>query len=147
MQNANPSADIFSRPDQTELLTRGVMRMFMDLGLSPLAEFRLANGRRADVAGLDRHGALTIVEVKSCQADFDADQKWPEYCDYCDQFYFAVDPGFPVGLLPKSEGLIFADAFGAAITRPAPVRQMAPARRKAVMLRFARQAALRAASA
>lgn len=145
MQNVNASTDpVFSRPDQTQLLTRGVLRMFIDLGFSPIAEFKLASGRRADVAGLDRKGRLTIVEIKSCRADFEADQKWPDYLDFCDQFYFAVDPDFPSGLLPGSEGLIFADAYGATIHRPAVVRPMAAARRKAVTLRFARQAALRA---
>lgn len=146
MENASPADQIFSRPDQTLLLTRGVMRLFIDLGLSPLTEFKLASGRRADVAGLDRRGHLIIAEVKSCRADFEADQKWPEYRDYCDQFYFAVDPAFPQGLLPETEGLIFADAYGATINRPAETRPLAPARRKAVTLRFARQAALRATS-
>ncbi len=145
MQNVNANTDTtFSRPDQTQLLTRGVMRMFIDHGLSPIAEFKLANGRRADVAGLNRKGQLTIVEIKSCRADFESDQKWPEYIEFCDQFYFAVDPDFPADLLPQSEGLIFADAFGATIHRPSSIRPMVAARRKAVTLRFARQAAMRA---
>lgn len=143
MQNVDAAAEAFSRPDQTLLLTRGVVRLFVDLGMSPLIEFKLANGRRADVAGLDRQGRLTIVEVKSCRADFEADQKWPDYLDFCDRFYFAVDPDFPVALLPEEEGLIFADAYGATISRPAEDRPMAAARRKAVTLRFARQAAMR----
>lgn len=143
MQNADPAAASFSRPDQTAVLTRGVVRLFIDLGLSPLVEFNLANGRRADVAGLDRKGRLTIAEVKSCRADFESDQKWPEYLDYCDRFYFAVDPAFPLEILPAGEGLILADAYGAAIRTPAAERLLAPARRKAVTLRFARQASLR----
>ena len=132
-----------SRPDQTKLLTRGVMRMFIDLGLSPLAEFNLANGRRADIAALDRRGRLTIVEVKSCRADFEADQKWPDYLGFCDRFYFAVDLTFPMEHLPIDEGLIVADAYGATIKRPAEERPLVAARRKAVTLRFARQAARR----
>ena len=137
-------ADALSRPDQTAVLTRGVMRLFLDLGLSPLPEFKLANGRRADVAALDRQGRLTVAEIKSCRADFECDQKWPEYLDFCDRFYFAVDPAFPLEILPESEGLILADAYGAAIKTPAEERPLAAARRKAVTLRFARQAALRA---
>ncbi|MEO1253209.1 MAG: MmcB family DNA repair protein [Pseudomonadota bacterium] len=136
-----------ARPDQTALLTRGVIRLFLDLGMSPLAEFRLANGRRADVAALDKAGRVTIVEVKSCRADFEADTKWPDYRDYCDRFYFAVDPTFPLSLLPQDEGLILADAYGAVVKTRSPERALAPARRKAVMLRFARQAAWRLADA
>lgn len=131
------------RPDVTQALTRGVVRLFVDLGLSPLVEFRLANGRRADVAGLDRGGRLIIAEVKSCAADFDADAKWSDYLPFCDGFYFAVGPEFPRALLPAGEGLIVADAYGAAVIRSAQERPLAAARRKAVTLRFARQAALR----
>ncbi|GJL91460.1 MmcB family DNA repair protein [Hyphococcus sp.] len=133
-----------ARPDRTLSLTRGVTRLFFDLGLSPLCEFRLANGRRADVAGIDRKGKLVIAEVKSCRADFEVDQKWPDYLDYCDQFYFAVDPDFPRELLPETEGLIIADEYGAAIARAAEERTLNSARRKAVTLRFARQASARA---
>ncbi len=143
MQNTQISDARFSRPDQTQLLTRGVIRMLIDLGLSPLAEFKLANGRRADIAALDRQGRLTIVEVKSCRADFEADQKWPDYIGYCDQFYFAVDLAFPTDLLPPGEGLIVADAYGATIKRPASTRSLGAARRKAVTIRFARQAVRR----
>lgn len=111
--------------------------------MAPLAEFKLANGRRADVAGLDRSGKVTIAEVKSCRADFDADTKWHDYLDYCDSFFFAVGADFPLEILPQTEGLILADAFGAAIHKPSELRPMATARRKAVTLRFARQSALR----
>ncbi len=138
------TGDGLSRPDQTTVLTRGVVRLFIDLGLAPLVEFKLANGRRADVAALDRQGRLTIAEVKSCRADFEADSKWPDYLDFCDRFYFAVDPSFPLSILPESEGLILADAFGAVVSKPAEERPLVAARRKAVTLRFARQAARRA---
>ena len=143
MQNTQTSDARFSRPDQTQLLTRGVIRMLIDLGQSPLAEFKLANGRRADIAALDRRGRLTIVEIKSCRTDFDADQKWSDYLGFCDRFYFAVDLAFPANLLPPEEGVIVADAYGATIKRPASARSLAAARRKAVTLRFARQAARR----
>jgi hypothetical protein len=136
--------EALTRPDQTIILTRGVVRLFIELGLSPLLEFKLANGRRVDVAGLDRKGRLTVAEVKSCRADFECDGKWTDYLGFCDYFYFAVDPTFPAEILPASEGLILADAYGAMINRPADERAMAAARRKAVTLRFARQAARRA---
>ena len=144
MENVDYSLALAARPDVTLALTKGVMRLFSDMGLTPLAEFKLANGRRADVAALDRRGKITIAEVKSCRADFETDQKWPEYLDFCDRFYFAVDPGFPIDMLPRSEGLIVADGYGAMISRTADERALVAARRKAVTLRFARQAARRA---
>ena len=132
------------RPETTLAITRGVTRLFLDLGLAPLMEFRLPNGRRADVAGLDPKGRLVFAEVKSCREDFEADMKWTDYLDYCDAFYFAVTSEFPRELLPSAEGLILADGFGGAVVRTAVDRPMVAARRKAITLRFARQAAARA---
>lgn len=143
MQNVHSASVAYSRPDQTAALTRGVTRLMLDLAISPLHEFRLANGRRADIAGLDRGGRLTLIEVKSCRADFECDNKWRDYLEFCDKFFFAVGADFPMELLPDDCGLMIADAFGASIHRPCAERAMAPARRKAVTLRFARQSASR----
>ena len=133
------------RPDVTSALTRGVSRLFRDLGLAPMAEFRLPNGRRADMAGLCPKGRLVLAEIKSCEADFTTDEKWEDYLGFCDEFYFAVNADFPRELLPDAEGLIIADGFGGTIVRPSALRAMAAARRKAITLRFARQAAARTA--
>ncbi len=134
-----------ARPDATLAITRGVARMFLDHGWAPLTEFRLSSGRRVDVAGLDKSGRLLFVEVKSCRADFETDAKWPDYLEFCDQFFFAVDSSFPLDLIPDEVGLIRADAFGGAILRESPETKLTPARRKAVTLRFARHAATRIA--
>jgi hypothetical protein len=120
---------------------RGVRRLFAQLGQVTMPEFTLASGRRADVIALAPDGRLTIVEIKSSVADFRADQKWPDYAEFCDQFYFAVPETLPLEILPPDRGLIVADAFGAAILRDAPHHPLAGARRKAVTLRFARTAA------
>ena len=140
-----PHGGICARPDVTEALTRGVLRLFRDMGLAPMAEFRLPNGRRADMAGLCPKGRLVIAEIKSCEADFSADGKWEDYLAFCDDYYFAVNADFPRTLLPAAEGLIIADGFGGAVVRPGVGRSLAPARRKALTLRFARQAAARTA--
>lgn len=117
--------------------------MLRDHGLAPLLEVPLANGRRADAMGLSVQGAIWIVETKSCVEDFTVDQKWPDYREYCDRFYFGVTESFPQLLIPEDVGLIVADGFGGAIIRDAPVHALAPARRKAVTLMFARLAAHR----
>ena len=119
------------------LLARGVSRALAQRGFATLTEFSLANGRRADVIGLGRGGELVIVEIKSSVPDFRSDGKWPEYRDFCDRFYFAVPEEFPRDLIPGECGLIVADPFGAAILRESPGIALAPARRKAVTLRFA----------
>jgi hypothetical protein len=137
----------FSRPETTELVTRGAARFFIDLGWAPLLEVGLPNGRRADVLALSPKGELAIVEVKSGLQDYRADRKWHEYRDWCDRFYFAVAPEFPREVLPEGPGQIVADAFGGAILVENAPLPLAPARRKALTLAFARLAAMRALGA
>lgn len=134
-----------SRPEITAALARGVQRMLMARGYSPLLELTLANGRRADVAALSPKGEVLIVETKSGVEDFIVDFKWPDYKDYCDAFYFAVTVDFPQALIPEDVGLIVADAYGGDIVREAPRHPLNPARRKAVTLLYARTAAQRLA--
>ncbi|MGB0683554.1 MAG: MmcB family DNA repair protein [Magnetovibrionaceae bacterium] len=122
---------------------RGVMRFLDNLGYAPLAEVRLNNHRRVDVMGLNAKGQIIVCEIKSSVADFRADSKWPEYLDYCDQFFFAVAPDFPRDILPSEEGLIIADSFGADIVRPSVRRKVNGTRRKTITLTFARTAARR----
>jgi hypothetical protein len=33
---------------------------------------------------------ITLVEIKSCEADFLTDKKWETYLAYCNKMYFAV---------------------------------------------------------
>jgi hypothetical protein len=134
-----------SRPDVTALLARGVTRLLLDHGLSPVLEVPLANGRRADVMALSPQGEIWIVETKSCLADYACDAKWPDYVQFCDRFFFAVTEDFPRELIPEETGLIVADGFGGAVLRDSPVRSLVAARRKAVTLLFARLAAQRLA--
>ncbi|HUT49165.1 MAG TPA: MmcB family DNA repair protein [Alphaproteobacteria bacterium] len=124
-------------------LARGVARWLFDLGHEALSEFRLANGRRSDVIGLDKSGRFIIVEVKTSPADLRADTKWPDYLDHCDEFYFAVPEDFPRELLPDEHGILIADSFGAAVLRAAPEAKMNGARRTAQTRRFARAAGAR----
>lgn len=125
-------------------ILRAVARHFADLGCAVLAEVPLTNGRRADVLALDGRGGIAIVEIKSGVADLAADHKWPAYREFCDRFYFAVDAGFPRARLPEGTGVVVADDFVAEIIAEAPTHLLAPARRKAVTLRFAHLAAARA---
>lgn len=129
--------------DAAAAITRGVRRMLAERGVRGLVEFPLANGRRADILALADDGEVTIVEVKSGPADYRTDQKWPEYLEFCDRFFFAVDTDFPVELIPDECGLIIADAFGAEIVRPAPLAKLVPARRKTLTLRVAQVAMAR----
>ena len=127
----------------TSDVARGVSRMMLDRGFSPLLEFTLPNGRRLDVAAISDAGEIAAVEIKVSLADYRADEKWPDYLEYCDRYYFAVPEGFPPEILPAAHGLIIADKFGAAIVREAPHSPITAARRKALLIRFGRTAAER----
>lgn len=131
------------RPERTRLIRLGAGKLLYAMGFACLEEVTLANGRRADVMGIDSKGALAIVEIKSCLEDFAVDAKWQDYMPFCDQFYFAVDPDFPQEIIPEDVGLLIADGYGGAVLRAAPANPLAPARRKALTLHFARLAAFR----
>jgi len=125
------------------ILARGVGRALAQLGYASLAEFPLANGRRADLLALGKNGELIIIEIKSSVADFRSDRKWTSYRDFADRLYFAVPSEFPSLLIPEDCGLIVADGFGAAILRDGALSPLAAARRRALTLRFALAAAAR----
>lgn len=130
-------------------VARGVTRLFFRQDLLALCEVPLPNGRRADMMAIDARGMLTIVEIKVARGDLLGDQKWPDYLDYCDRFFWAVPAGFALepfetdAFQPDVCGLIVADRYDAAVVRDPCLRTLSPARRKAETLRFARRAALR----
>ncbi len=129
--------------ETAETVVRGVSRLMHHLGETCLGEFTLKTGRRVDLIALDRKGAFTVVEVKSSVADFRSDNKWHEYLEFCDRFYFAVPMDFPTDILPTECGLMVADGYGSEILRESQPGSMNATRRKALTLRFARTAATR----
>ena len=116
-----------------------------------MGSLTLPNRRRADLMGVDAKGHVVIVEIKVSRADLMSDGKWEEYLDYCDRYYWAVSPAIEPSLLesegfrPDETGLVIADAYDAAIVRPAPTRALAAARRKVQVQMLARRAMLRLA--
>ena len=129
-------------------VARGVTRLFCRHDLFAICEVPLPNGRRADLMAIGAKGALTIVEIKVAKADLLGDVKWTDYLEYCDRFFWAVPPDLASicegeRFLPNEAGLIVADRYDAVLVREAAERPLAPARRKAELLRFARRAARR----
>ena len=129
-------------------VARGVTRLFCRHDLFAICEVPLPNGRRADMMAIDAKGSLTIVEIKVGQGG-------PARRSQVDRLSRILRPfllGGPAvagaiarrGTLPsRRAGLIVADRYDAAIMRDAAHRPLAPARRKAELLRFARRAARR----
>lgn len=134
-----------SLPERSLLVRRAAARLCVQMGWSPVHEVPLPNHRRADILALRGDGGFVCIEVKSGVRDFLTDGKWPEYREFSDALYFAVDGDFPLALLPEDTGLIVACGPEAEIVREAPPHPLAPARRRALLHRFATLAAQRLA--
>ncbi len=129
------------RPGQ--ILARGVCRHLLDLDFVTVEEMTPTPGLRVDIMAMGPKSELWVVECKSSRTDFASDRKWHGYLDWCDRYFWAVDADFPVDLLPEGTGLIVADAYDAEILRMPPEVRLAAARRKVMVQKFARHAALR----
>ena len=143
MAQFDPSAPLVDgrQSETAAMIARGVRRMLRARGFSSVTELPLLDGRRADIVALGADASLLIVEIKSSVADFRADHKWRDYAAHCDRLYFAIHPDLPAGIMPPDAGLIVADPYGAEIVREPEPQRLAPATRRAVMLRFAQAAA------
>lgn len=133
-------------PERSQAIRRAAALLCLRLGWSPIHEVPLPNFRRADILALRGDGSFACIEVKSGLRDFQTDAKWPRYRDYADALYFAVDEEFPIVCLPKDTGLIVACGREAELIREAPAHPIAPARRRALLHRFAVLAAQRLAT-
>ena len=80
------------------MIARGARRLLRAWGFSSVTELPLTDGRRADIAAVNRDGEVVIVEVKSSPADFRADRKWRDYAARCNRFYFAISEKTPADL-------------------------------------------------
>jgi len=126
-----------------QLLARGVCRHLSSHDFVTVEELTPTSGLRVDVMALGPKGEVWVIECKSSRADFQSDNKWQGYLEWCDRFFWAVDEDFPTDLLPDDTGLIIADGYDAEILRMAPEEKIAPARRKVMVQKFARHAATR----
>jgi hypothetical protein len=125
-------------------VARGIARLFARNDIWCLAEVPIPGGRRADLMGIDARGQVVIVEIKVARADLLGDAKWPDYLEFCDRFFWGVPPGLDRAPLesaayrPETCGVIVADGYDAEILRPAALKPLAAARRKAQVERLAR---------
>lgn len=132
------------RQSETALaLHRGAGRLLRDRGFALLPEFCLATGRRADIIGINGEGRIWIIEIKSSVQDYRSDNKWHEYGEFCDRFFFAIPDWLEPDIIPQEAGLIVGDKFSAEILREPAEFPLHASRRKALTLQFARAAALR----
>ena len=144
MANAESIPSVHNCASSARDVARGICRLFARNDIWCLSEMPLRGGRRADLMGIDAKGHVIIVEIKVARADLLGDAKWPAYLDFCDRFYWGLAPDLDrsclqqEGFLPDRCGILVGDGYDAEIVRPAPLLQMAPARRKVEIARLAR---------
>lgn len=66
------------------------LRWLYTNGYVACSEITLPNKRRADVIGY-KDGQVIIIEVKASREDYNQDDKWQQYLNWCDRFYFLGD--------------------------------------------------------
>ncbi|MBS1090565.1 MmcB family DNA repair protein [Gluconobacter sp. Dm-74] len=143
-------------PETQLAIRRAVLGLCRTMNWAAINEFSLpAAGRRADVMALLPDHSLICIEIKSGLRDFQTDQKWPEYRDWSDRLFFAVDDAFPVDLIPPDVGLIVVSVSAVppalregvlaecTIIREPALHRLAPARRRTLVHLFATTAAIR----
>ena len=108
------------RQSETALMiARGVRRLLRARGFSSVTELALTDGRRADIAAVNRDGEVLIVEVKSSpriSAPIASGATMPLAATGC------ISPSRSerrLELMPLEAGLIVADPYGAEIVREA----------------------------
>lgn len=139
----NPPLPDLLPPNPGQRLARGVCRHLIGHNFVTVEELVPTPGLRVDVMALGPKGEIWVIECKSGRADYRADRKWQGYLEWCDRFFWAVDADFPTDLLPGETGLILADSYDAEILRMGPETPLPAARRKVMVQKFARHAALR----
>ena len=111
-------------------VARGIRRLFARNDIWCVEEMALKNNRRADLMGIDARGSVIIVEIKVARGDLLGDNKWPDYLDFCDRFFWGVPPGLDRSPLeseaysPERCGVIVADGYDAEILRQAPLEPL-----------------------
>ena len=88
---ATPS---LSRKDTAPHIKNLIQKFYARKNFSSLFEIGVVprGSYQADIVALNMKRHILIIEVKSCWADFQTDNKkgkWRNYLQYCDQFYFA----------------------------------------------------------
>lgn len=109
-----PQQESLSRADIASILYKASFKFFSiyaDYKTSiSFKEVHLNDKLRVDLFNISILDKVTILEMKSCREDFEADKKWKKYMDYCDNFFFIC----PTGVIREEElpdwvGLIYVN--------------------------------------
>lgn len=79
-----------NRAETTEILRKAIVSYYAHKNFSCYSELGVVpwGKRRLDVFAMSMKGQYVGVEIKSCLADYRADDKWHEYLEHVNKFYF-----------------------------------------------------------
>lgn len=109
-----PQVEKLTRADIASILYKASFKFFSiysDYKTSiSFKEVHLTDKLRVDVFSISVLDKVTILEMKSCREDFEADKKWKKYMDYCDNFFFICPTNvIKPDELPDWVGLIYVN--------------------------------------
>ena len=83
---------VSSRKEITEALTKAAMMHMVRYGYAVYREIGLSRGGtlRADLLCLNFKKKIVIIEIKSSEADYNSDAKWPKSLSLADQLVFVL---------------------------------------------------------
>lgn len=137
------------RGEITKGLTKAAVGHFVKLRYGVYTELGLARGGsfRADVLALNYRKHIVICEVKSSYADFQADNKFLTYLDFCDKLFFIfAQPTWEKygakmlpSLKPRGIGVMVLDTNTGWLrsVSPAKTQEIEEETREALILRMA----------
>lgn len=97
---------VLTRTEKAEFLRHAALQYCYGHRMVACHELGLPNGGIADVLGMRFNGEVVIFELKTCRADFRADEKWETYLPYCNYLYFLAPQGVLTAEdLPSNAGL------------------------------------------
>lgn len=98
-----------------QILVWGVCCYLLIYDFVMVEELVLIFGFRVDVMVFGLKGEIWVIECKFGCVDFQFDNKWQGYLEWCDWFFWVVDVDFFIELLFEDIGLIIVDGYGGEI--------------------------------
>jgi hypothetical protein len=112
-----------------------VIAYFTRKGWSALDEITLPNKRRLDVCAVGPGGGLIGVETKVSEADLRQDEKWVDYLQFVDTFYFCIPEHLPAKFVHENVGLLVQAKGKVTLKRLCP-RSLLSEQRRVEMISF-----------
>lgn len=96
------------------------LKWLYNQGYVATTELTLSGNLRVDVIGYDENGEICILECKASFEDYQRNNKWRQYLNFCDQFYFVAPTWLAEGINQEEVGVLKAHQTYLEIERTCP---------------------------